>query len=168
MSESKLQFAPPWIIEKAKGRKLANYKDSAQIVSRSSLPRSSNIVSSHQLFSVKYDGERGKQNPKCRIVPHGNKYDLKEEIRSDSSTAQLPIMRTFLSMAALHKLRIGTLEISKAYLQAGYLQRDIYMRPPTGFKSKPGEIWKILKPAYGLVESGRLWQTTIEPWMIDT
>ncbi len=42
------------------------------------------------------------------------------------------------------------------------------MRPPTGFQSKPGEIWKILKPAYSLVESGRLWQTTFEPWMIDT
>ncbi len=71
-------------------------------------------------------------------------------------------------MAALHKIRIATLDKSKAYLQAGYLQRDIYMRPPTGFKSKPGEIWKILKPAYGLVESSGLWQTTIEQWMIDT
>ncbi len=28
--------------------------------------------------------------------------------------------------------------------------------------SKPGEVWKILKRAYGLVESGRLWQHTIE------
>ncbi len=42
------------------------------------------------------------------------------------------------------------------------------MRPPTGFKFKPGELWKILKPAYGLVESGRHWQATIEPWMTDT
>ncbi len=64
-------------------------------------------------------------------------------------------------MAALHMLKIATLDISKVYLQAGYLQMDIYMRPPT-------ELWKILKPAHGLVESGRLWQTTIEPRMIDT
>ncbi len=71
-------------------------------------------------------------------------------------------------MAALHKLRIATLDISKAYLQATYLERDIYMRPPNGFESRPGELWKILKPAYGLVESGRLWQITVEPWMIDS
>ncbi len=45
---------------KGKARELANYKDSVQIVSRSSLPRFDNIVSSHNLFSVKYDGERGK------------------------------------------------------------------------------------------------------------
>ncbi len=42
------------------------------------------------------------------------------------------------------------------------------MRPPNGFASQPGELWKILKPAYGLVESGRLWKTTVEAWMIDT
>ncbi len=34
--------------------------------------------------------------------------------------------------------------------------------------SKPGELWKILKPAYGFVESGRLWQMTLEPWLLNT
>ncbi len=29
-------------------------------------------------------------------------------------------------------------------------------------------MWKILKPAYGLVESCRLWQATVVPWMIGT
>ncbi len=47
MSESKLQFAPPRIIEKAKARDFANYKDSVQMFGHSSLPRSANIVSSH-------------------------------------------------------------------------------------------------------------------------
>ncbi len=42
------------------------------------------------------------------------------------------------------------------------------MRPPNGFASQPGELWQILKPAYGLVESSRLWQSMVEPWVIDT
>lgn len=33
--------------------------------------------------------------------------------------------------------------------------------------TQTGELWKLNKPAYGLVESGRLWQLTIEPWMLD-
>ncbi len=70
-------------------------------------------------------------------------------------------------MAALHKLRIPTLDISKAYLQVGYLERDMCMRPPNGFESQSGELWKMPKPAYGLVQSGRS-ATTVEPWMIDT
>ncbi len=64
-----------------------------------------------------------------------------------------------LPIGALNKLKIASLDISKAYLQAAYLQSDIYMRQPPGF---------ILKPAYGLFGSDLLWQTTVEPWMIDT
>ncbi len=67
---------------------------------------------------MKYDGGTGETEAEVPHVPHGNKNDLKDEIRSDSSTAQLPIIRTVLSMAALHKLKIATLDISKAYLQA--------------------------------------------------
>ncbi len=137
-------------------------------ISGSSLSRSANIVPSHHFFSVKYDGAQGKLKLKCRIAPHSNRDDPKDEIRSDSSTTQFPIIRTVLSMAALHKLKIATLDIFKACPQARYLQRYIYMRPLAGFKSRPGELWKILKPAHGLVESGRLWQTTIGPYMIDT
>ncbi len=123
---------------KGKAKELASYKDTVQVVSSSSLY----IVSSHHFFNVKFDGETGKLKLICRIVPHGNKDDLKDEIGSDSSTAQFPIIRTVLSMAALHKLRIATLDISNAYLQAGYLERDICMRPPNGFASQPGELWK--------------------------
>ncbi len=73
------------------------------------LPRSANTVSSHHFFNVKFDRETGKLQLKYRIVPHSNKDDLKDEIRSDSSTAQFLIIRTVLSMAALHKLRMLSL-----------------------------------------------------------
>ncbi len=36
---------------------------------------------------------------------------------------------TVLSMTAIHRLNLATLDISKAYLQSDDLQRDIYMRP---------------------------------------
>ncbi len=163
VSEAKLHFAPSWILEKTKKKEYANYMDSVQVVSRSRVPRSANIV-----FNVKYDGETGKLKLECRIVPHGNRDERKDKILSDSSTAQFPIIRTALSIAALYKFKLATLDISKAYLQAGALERDIYMRPPAFFMSKPGELLKLLKSAYGLVESGRLWQMTVEPWLLNT
>ncbi len=43
----------------------------------------------------------------------------------------------------------------------------MYIRPLAYFKSEPGELWKILKRAYGLVESNRFSKIAIEPWMID-
>ena len=39
------------------------------------------------------------------------------------------------------------------------------MRPPPGWASFSKVVWKQLKPAYGLVESGRLWQLTVEKWL---
>ena len=39
------------------------------------------------------------------------------------------------------------------------------MRPPRGWTKYIDEVWKLLKPAYGLVESGRLWQLCIEEGM---
>ena len=165
VSESKLQFAPRWIIDKAIENEKNNYKSSIEPVCRFNLPGNANVVSSHHFFVVKFDGESGKLKLRCRVVPHGNRDQLKDDLRSDSSTAQFPIIRTVLSMAVIHKFTLATLDISKAYLQAGDLQRDIYMRPPTGWEASRGEVWKLLKPAYGLVESGRLWQTTVEPWM---
>ncbi len=47
--------------------------------------------------------------------PHGNKDDLKDKIKSNSSTAQFQIIRTILSTAALRKLKMAILDISKAY-----------------------------------------------------
>ncbi len=68
-------------------------------------------------------------------------------------------------MAALHRFQLAKIDISGAYLQAKGIERDIYVRPPTSWMTFPGERWKLLKPAYGLVDSGRLWQIDVESWM---
>ena len=167
LSESKLEFAPQWIIKNAKEKERMNYESAIDIVNRRNIPRNSNIISSHHFFTVNLDGESNKLKLKCRIVPLGNRDAEKEDIRSDSSTAQFSAIRSVLSLAAIFKLKLATIDISKAYLQSGELEREIYMRPPDTFMKQRGELWKLKKPAYSLVESGRLWQLTIEPWMID-
>ena len=39
------------------------------------------------------------------------------------------------------------------------------MRPSKRWTKYIDEVWKLIKPAYGLVESGRLWQLCIEEWL---
>ena len=169
VSESKLQFAPRWILDKAIAKEKANYKEkNAYIpVSIRELPRRANIISSHHFFHIKTDGEEGKLKLKCRLVPHGNRDTEKESVRTDSSTAQFACIRMLLSLATFLHLTLASLDISAAYLQAGALGGDIYMRPLKGWTSFTDEIWKLIKPAYGLVESGRLWQMCIERWFQD-
>ncbi len=132
------------------------YKKSVGVVSMKDIPRSANVISSHHFFKMKTDEHTGKLRLSCRMVPHGNKEDLKDILRSDSSTAQFPIIRTLLSMAALHRFQLAKIDLSGAYLLAKDIERDIYVRPPTSSMTFPGERWKLLKPAYGLVDSGRL------------
>ena len=120
-----------------------------------SLPRNSNIISSHHFFNVKNDGEADKLKLKCSMTPHGNKDLEKDMVRKDSRTAQFPVIRTLISICILLEFSFASLDIKSAYLQ--------FVRPPKGW-AKPGIFWRILKPAYGLVESGRLWQLAIERW----
>eukprot|EP00171_Calliarthron_tuberculosum_P003781 IDg3781t1 len=57
-------------------------------------------------------------------------------------------------------------DIGGAYFQEDPLDRDVYMLPPELWKDSRGIAYKLLKPAYGLVESGKLWQLKIEKWLL--
>lgn len=47
------------------------------------------------------------------------------------------------------------MDVRTAFLQALRFLRTIFVRPPRE-KNKPNVLWKLLAPAYGLTESGRL------------
>lgn len=72
------------------------------------------------------------------------------------------VIRIVMSLAAISCMKIATSDVKKAYLQSGFLDKDAYMRPPKGWDSSRATVWKLLRPAYVLVESGRIWQLAIE------
>ena len=164
MTARKLEFAPRWIIEKAIQNEKNNFieKKAFKQINVKSLPKGANLISSHCFLQIETDGESGKLKLKCRLVPHGNRDREKDKIRIDSATAQFPVIRSLLSAATILKLRFDTVDISGAYLQAGKLNRDVYVRVPDGWTSNKYVVWKLIVPAYGLPESGRLWQLTVE------
>ena len=45
-------------------------------------------------------------------------------------------------------------------------KREIYMRPPRGWIASSRELWKLEKPAYCLVASGRILQLCVEDWLL--
>jgi Reverse transcriptase (RNA-dependent DNA polymerase) len=116
----------------------------------------------HSFLQIKF--EDGTYRLKCRLVPHGNRDEEKDALRKDSSTAQSSVIRLVLAIAMLHKFFVGSIDVVAAYLQSGSLVRRVFVRPPRGW-AKQGCLWRLLRPAYGLVESGRLWQIAIEKWI---
>jgi hypothetical protein len=157
-----LEWVPPWLLEKAINTEKANNLKVCEPVHLKNIPARSNIISSHHFLRVKL--ESGTYRLKCRMVPHGNRDREKDGILTDSATAQFCSIRLLLSLAVLLKFRLSSLDISGAYLQAGPIQRDIYVRPPPGWSPR-NILWHLTRPAYGIVESGRLWQLAIEEWL---
>jgi hypothetical protein len=44
------------------------------------------------------------------------------------------------------------------------MPRSIFVCPPKEWCT-PATVWRLTKSAYGIVESGRLWQVACEEWM---
>jgi hypothetical protein len=125
-----------------------------KVVAQDDLPQDANIIGSHVIYKYKADGSL-----KARIVPHGHMDDEKSFMRTDAPTMSVEILRLLISLASERGWRLGSLDVKAAYLQADGFRRSIFVRPPSE-ESDTSHLWKLEKPAYGIVESGRLWFLT--------
>lgn len=75
VSESRLEFAPRWVIDKAIQKEKDNFRDKKTFreVRIQDLPKNANLISSHCFFQVKLDAASDRLKLKCRLVPHGNR-----------------------------------------------------------------------------------------------
>lgn len=149
VSDSTLEWAPRWVLDKSIASEKGNYKDAFEEVHYVSVSKNAKLITSHHFFQVKPEGEHRKLRSKCRMVPHGNKDQDKELIRKDSATTQFPIIRLVLSLAAILQMSIASIHITKAYLQSGKLRRSrpLYVRNPKGWASSTRKVWILLRPA---------------------
>ena len=127
VSQRKLNPAPQWIIDKAVAKEKDNYDGCFEEVKIKNLPKDANLITSHHFFQVKSDGTKGNLKLKFRIVPHGNKDKYKDEVHKDSATAQFPIIRLVLSIAAFLGFTLPSIDIKGAYIQGGSLGRHIFI-----------------------------------------
>lgn len=125
------------------------------------------MIGSHMVYKVKTD-EQGRLKLKARICPHGNGDAEKDEVLKDSTTAQLDIIRIVFTISTLVPFKTGFVDINGAHLQSGPIRRDIYVRPPKELDfSRPGRIWNLAKPPYGITEAGRQWTMTLEGRLLE-
>jgi hypothetical protein len=59
-----------------------------------------------------------------------------------------------LAVAANERFELESVDIRAAFLQSKDLDRDVFVEPPKDIK-KPGKIWKLKKPLYGLDDTSR-------------
>lgn len=91
---------------------------------------------------------------KARKVLHGNSDRDRFSVRRDSSSVHLAVIRLVIYIGTVLGLRFGTEDIKGALIQSGPAKSDILVWPPKEFRSR-GNMRKILRPPYGIVEYGR-------------
>ena len=98
----------------------------------------------------KHDGQ--KQAYKSRLVERGFQKFLKPQ--SDSPTASKDSFKMLMAVAANSRFKLAAVDIRVAFLQSRVLDRDVFIEPPSDIK-KPGWIWRLKKPVYGLDDTSR-------------
>lgn len=127
VTQKRLEFVPPWVIHLAIKQEHDNSWSSAcREVAEAGIPSRSIMMSSHIIYKIKVS-EDGKLKLKVRISPHGNREEMREDVRKDAAAAQSHVIRLILSIATCKDAKLGLLDISGAYMQSGPIKRDIYV-----------------------------------------
>ena len=90
---------------------------------------------------------------KARFVIKGFQ---EEHIQSDSPTISRETLKIFCSIASNERWTVEMSDVQAAFLQANNLKRKVFVQPPPE-RQKPGKVWQLIKPVYGLRDSSRQW-----------
>ena len=100
---------------------------------------------------------------KARFVVKGFQDDTFNQ--SDSPTASRETLKVFFTIAANEGWDIEGSDVRSAFLQSEVIDRDVYVQPPAE-RQKPGMVWKLNKPAYGLEDASRKWFQSTESTLL--
>lgn len=134
-----------------------------EIVNITDIPEGSRIFNSRFVDELKNIGT-AEAFEKSRLVVQAYMDQGKGSVLTESPTLQRVSQRVILALAAmLLKPQTGLFlrDITQAYTQATTrLNRVFYIRPPPEIGFPPGTILRVIKPLYGIPESGNHWYGT--------
>ena len=124
-----------------------------------------NIITSKWVFKIKYTSTGHLDRYKTRLVARGytqvHGIDYEETF---APTLRLESLCILLAFASYFGFEIEQMHVLDAYLK-GDLKEVIYMEVPQGYelpKSQQGQILRLMRPLYGLKQSGREWNAKIK------
>lgn len=116
------------------------------------------IVDSRWVFVEKnVDGQLVKR---ARLVARGYQQPALDNEDVYAPVARLTTLRVLLAIAVDRDMDIHQLDVKSAFLKSP-VSSDVFLKPPDGLKVKPGVVCKLVKALYGLRESPKCWNTTI-------
>lgn len=101
---------------------------------------------------------------KARLVLKG--YEEEECVRTDAPCCMRESVRLLLTITAMMKWDLNSVDFKTAFLQGDFIQREVYMVPPK--EAETNMLWKIKKAVYGLNDGPRQWYIRLRDTITST
>eukprot|EP00171_Calliarthron_tuberculosum_P003361 IDg3361t1 len=120
------------------------------------VPKNANIIGGRFVCEIKNFGTE-KAKAKARYIGQGFGDEMKSFIVHNSPHLRQSSLKVLVSMAAVMKYRIASLDFIQAYLQSLYsISRKIYVKPKLEdlelLEVGPDMLLELLKPLYGICD----------------
>ena len=103
----------------------------------------------------------GTIKPKARLVIRGFEEKEKDDLQKDAPTAAKTSLRIAFGIAVDNEWDIVSIDIKAAFLQSRLIEREVFVQPPKDVEMEKGKLWRLRKPAYGLVDAARCWYLSL-------
>lgn len=132
-----------------------------KVVLKEEVPSNANVLGGRFVLAIK-DSDTDREVWKARFVVQGYRDKMNKSLVHDNSNVRPSSVRMLVGLASIFGFQLFSTDVTQAYLQSvDKLMRDVYVKPTKEFELAPNQILKLLKPLYGLAESGEYWGKTI-------
>lgn len=128
------------------------------------LPRGQKSIGVRWIYKTKLNEKGEVDKHKARLVVKGYKQQYGINYQEVfAPVIRLETIRLVLAIAAQNDWKVHQMDVKSAFLN-GYLEEDVYVDQPSGYKRKGQEhkVCHLKKALYGLKQAPRAWYSRIE------
>ena len=155
------------LIEKATEAEIQGWRDYEVMreVPISEIPMGYHIISTIWV-DVWKEAEMGKMSVKSRLCVRGNEEKIKIG-HTFAPTVSRDILFSCLTIMISKRWKIQSIDVEKAFLQSGTIDRKVFVRPPSEAGVDDQKVWQLNVAAYGLTDAARKWYLRLKETLVN-
>ena len=151
-------------------------RGAVEVISKENVPYGAKFVTGRFVYTIK-EKPTSESKPRTNAhIDHIRKLDARLCARGFTETMEASVaaptislhtVRAIFAITPIVKWRVRIVDISRAFLQSGNLERELHMRPPRGAENNSNLARKLIKPIYGLRGATKRWRNSFEDFVLE-